>query len=207
MVYGSHGCLESFTCFNTQCRLKQFCTMHTASVQQCCLMAIIMEQWQKRVKTSVGALFNWKSKAKSEYAEKKHFAHHTALFAAILLYFAASPAASFSHLEITHTHWPTRAPTLTFVLLTLHWKLGSGTPSASQVRTLCLASSARCLDRLVITGFPDAKTLWCYSHILSHTNISGDVCKMLWPPSFTRKTAWMQVKAGCPYRFQLLNVV
>lgn len=43
---------------------------------------------------------------------------------------------------------------LTLVPLTLHWKLGSGTPSASQIRTLLLASPARCLFRLVITGLP-----------------------------------------------------
>lgn len=48
--------------------------------------------------------------------------------------------------------------TLTVVPLTLHWKLGSGTPSASHVKILCLASSARCLLRRVITGLPEVKT-------------------------------------------------
>lgn len=42
----------------------------------------------------------------------------------------------------------------TSVLLTFHWKLGCGAPSASHVTTLEVPSSARRLDRLVITGFP-----------------------------------------------------
>lgn len=88
------------------------------------------------------------------------YTHSTALFAVILLHFAA---ASFFLLEdIKHAHLLRHALTLTLVLLTLHWKLGSGTPSASQVRTLCLASSAWCSVRLVITAFPEANTLCCY---------------------------------------------
>lgn len=46
---------------------------------------------------------------------------------------------------------------LTSVPLMLHWKLGSGAPSASHVRTLYLASSARCLVRLLMTGLPTAE--------------------------------------------------
>lgn len=60
--------------------------------------------------------------------------------------------------DINHKHTLRRALTLTLVLLTLHWKLGSGTPSASHVKILWLASTARCLLRRVITGLPEVKT-------------------------------------------------
>lgn len=81
----------------------------------------------------------------------------------MFLSFQQPPSKSATTLTGSGAHTHTRAHVhtqpgvggrRTCVPLTFHWKLGCGAPSASHVTTLETPSSARRLDRLVITGFP-----------------------------------------------------